>query len=133
MRKSSWLNSNQALGLLFSLVFIWVGCARWIFHHGNARPWAIVVAVAFLACAIISPDMLAPVNKAWTWLGATLGKIVTPVVLGVLFFGIVTPAGILFRRFASGYRAWKPDPTLKTYWNLRTHSNDSAHNFKNQF
>lgn len=87
-----------------------------------------------MGIALTRPDWLAPINRAWIKFGETLGKFVTPVVLGILFFGVVTPAALLFRRFASAYSKWKTDPALKSYWIDRAPSASAEKEaFKYQF
>jgi hypothetical protein len=85
----------------------------------SALAWSIV-AVAFLALAVFAYPLLGPLNRAWQGLALRLSKIVTPLVMGVLFFAVLTPTGILMRLFGNDPLRLRFDRDLPGYWVDRT-------------
>jgi Saxitoxin biosynthesis operon protein SxtJ len=127
------LPSERSFGLLFMAVFAIVG-VRGIFKHWS---WIICIAcfLASGACgllALINPKVLAPFNKAWFYLGRGIGKVVSPIVLGIIFLGVLTPVSIVIWLFGRDELRLKRRPG-SSYWIDRTSSTVTAHSFKNQF
>lgn len=92
------LPSDRSFGFLFCAVFLIV--ALWpLFSAGQLRTWAIIVAAFFALAALVAPSALTPLNRLWMQFGALLHKIVSPVALGILFFGVITPYGLVMRAF----------------------------------
>lgn len=87
---------------------------------GNIRATGIVVGIMVLATALARPGVLAPLFTAWMWLGRTMGRVVTPVVLAVLFYAIVTPMGLIRRTFGDDQMGRRRDPRADTYRHTRT-------------
>ena len=89
-------NSNRTFGILFFLVFLIVGI--WpILDNENTRWWAIVISLIFLLLGIINSKILTPFNLVWYKFGIILGSIVAPIVMGLVFFMVVTPIGIFMK------------------------------------
>lgn len=85
--------------------------------HKPIRAWALEVAALFLAAALAMPAALAPLNQLWTRLGAAMHRIVNPVVMGVLFYLVVTPFGLVLRMLGKGRAdGMRPDVSAVTYW-----------------
>jgi saxitoxin biosynthesis operon SxtJ-like protein len=127
------LPSERSFGLLLAAAFVILGI-RGFTKHWN---WTAVggLLMAGSACgllALTNPKILGPLNKAWFYLGQLLGKIVSPVVLGVIFLGIVTPVAIVTRLFGRDELRLKRRAT-NSYWIDRTSPIVAAHSFKNQF
>lgn len=90
------LPPNRSFGILFCLVFAIV--AVWPLFSGNGlRMWAVGVSIVFAILAIAAPNLLTPLNRAWMQFGALLHRIVSPIVLAVLFFVVITPFGLVMR------------------------------------
>jgi hypothetical protein len=90
------LPSNRKFGFFFTFVF----AAAAYFYYSTNVAWAYVfvaAALAFLLVTLIKSDALLPLNKLWMRFGLLLGMIVSPIVLGVIFFGLFTPIAILMR------------------------------------
>ena len=87
---------------------------------GAIRAAGIAVGILALATALARPGALAPLFAAWMWLGRTMGRVVTPVVLAVLFYGIVTPMGLIRRTFGGDQMGRRLDPGADTYRHVRT-------------
>ena len=91
------LPSNQKFGFFFTFVFVMVAA---YFHYSANVSWAyvfIAMAMIFLLVTLIKSDALLPLNKLWMGLGILLGMIVSPIVLGIIFFGLFTPIAMLMR------------------------------------
>ena len=90
------MGSNRSFGVVFSVVFLII--SFWpLFTEGTIRIWAIFIAILFLLISYFKPDVLYPLNKIWFKFGLLLGSIVSPIVMGIVFFIIVTPIGLIMR------------------------------------
>lgn len=92
------LPSNRKFGVFFTFVF---AVAAAYFYYSASVSWAYVftaTALIFLLITLIKSDALLPFNKLWMRFGHLLGMIVSPIVLGIIFFGLFTPIAILMRR-----------------------------------
>lgn len=112
--------SNRSFGLLFTVVFALVGTTPW-WRGGPVRLWALVIAGVFGLVAIAAPRALAPLNRLWLRLGLLMHRVVNPVVMGALFYLVVTPFGLVRQVMGKGLtpRLLK-DPRASTYWIDRT-------------
>lgn len=108
-------SSNRALGLVFGTVFLIIGVYPWLFG-GQVRTWSLAICVVFVAVALALPRVLTPLNKAWTRFGLILHRIVNPIVLGIMFFGVVTPTGFAMRWLGKDSLRLRWDPRATTYW-----------------
>jgi hypothetical protein len=89
-------SSNKSFGIVFFIVFIIIGF--WpLFDINTYRLWAIIIALIFLALGLVNSKLLTPLNILWFKFGLFLGKVVSPLVMGIIFFAVVTPTGILMR------------------------------------
>lgn len=124
MQAPTPLPSNRSVGWLFAGVFTLMA-----FFH----PWAIALAALFAAVTITRDEWLAPLNRAWMKLGAAMHMVVSPVIMGIMFFGVFTPMGWVMRRFGwdAMHRAW--DPAAKSYWVRRDPSGPADDSFGNLF
>ena len=127
------LPSDRKFGLLFVIVFAVLA------GYGYLKAWssqAIVLCIAMslvlAVITIIMPRILAPLNKAWLRLGLLLGKIVNPIVLGLIFFGILTPVSIATRAFGRDELRLK-QKNLDSYWIERDPPGPASDSYKNQF
>lgn len=120
--------------MLFTAVFIILGAYGWLF---NAFEFFLAlglvgIGLLFGVISILSPQILGPLNKVWFYLGQFLGKIVSPIVLGIIFFGILTPVGLVTRLFGRDELRLKRSKK-DTYWVDRSPPGPQAESFKNQF
>jgi uncharacterized membrane protein len=124
--------SERALGLVLTAFFLIIGCLPLV--GGDAvRGWAIIVAAAFLAAALLRPALLAPLNRIWTWFGLLLHRAVSPLVLGMLFFLVVTPVALLMRAFGKDPLRLRFDREAGTYWIERRPPGPAPDSMRNQF
>ena len=125
------LPSNRKFGLFFTFIFT---VAAAYFYYSAYVSWAcvfIVAALIFLLVTLIKNDALLPLNKLWMRFGLLLGMIVSPIVIGIIFFGLFTPIAMLMR--LSGRDELKLKFTQKiSHWTMRKEVIKSE-SFKNQF
>ena len=91
------ISSNRSFGLLFFIVFIVI--AFWSFR-GNIEQikfWSLGLSLIFLILGLINSKLLNPLNKSWHYLGILLGMIVSPIVMGIIYFLVVSPIGFVMR------------------------------------
>ncbi len=128
MKKNN-LSSNKSFGILFFVVFILIALYP-IIKDGNIRIWSIILAFIFLILGLLDSKLLTPLNKAWIKLGIILGNFISPIVLGIIFFFVVFPTGILIRLFKKNYIGIKYDKSLSSYWIKK---NKQKSTMRNQF
>jgi hypothetical protein len=97
------------------------------------RWWALGIGVVFLTLAFLWTAPLAPLNRLWSKLGLLLFHIVSPVVLGLLFYLTVTPVGFLLRLFGKDPLRLRRDSAAKSYWILREPPGPAPESMKHQF
>ena len=90
------IGSNRSFGIIFSIFLSIVGL--WPLMNSNSpRLWALIVALIFLILGLLNSKLLTPFNKLWIKFGEFLGKIISPIVMGIVYFFVVTPIGIFMR------------------------------------
>jgi len=107
--------SDRSFGLVFVAVFAIVGLFP-LLGDGGVRWWSLAIAVAILAVTLIRPSLLARLNVAWFYVGLLLGRIVSPIVMGILFFGVVLPVGLIVRLRTPDPLRQRFDPDAESYW-----------------
>jgi polyferredoxin len=126
--KNFKLPSNRSFGIVFFVVFLII--ALWPFLKGDSlRFWSMAVSLIFLILGLINSKILTPLNKLWMKFGLLLGNIVSPIVMGIIFFGVVTPTGLLMKLFGKDILELKKNKK-NTYWKKKDNLNN---NMKNQF
>jgi hypothetical protein len=120
-------NNNITFGILFFILFLIIGIYP-IKSSGTVRIWSIIFSLVFLTITIIRPNLFTFLNKLWIKLGILLGKIITPIVMGLIFFFVVTPTGIIVRILKKDVMGLKRG--VSTYWINRKHKVQSM---KKQF
>jgi hypothetical protein len=122
------LPTNRNFGVVFFIVFLTIGL--WpILKNGEIRIWSIIISLIFLILGLINSRLLNPLNKLWMKFGLILGQIIAPIVMGIIFFFVVTPTVTLLRIFGKDILMLKRNKN-DTYWINKDNSND---NMKNQF
>ena len=121
-------SSNKSFGIVFFVVFIIIGF--WpLLDINTYRLWAIIIAVIFLTLGFMNSKLLTPLNILWFKFGIFLGKIVSPIVMGVIFFFVVTPIAILMRISKKDLLNLKFN-NKETYWIKKSNYKSKM---KNQF
>lgn len=126
------LSSNRVFGFVFVGVFLLVGLLP-LLSHGGIRLWSLIVSGGFLLVALIAPAALAPLNRLWMRFGMLLHKIVSPLVLGIMFFGVITPMGLVMRWMGKDLLRLRADPNVTSYWVRRNPPGPARDSFKHQF
>ena len=122
------ISSNKNFGIVFFIVFFLIGI--YPFLNGNDfRIWSLLISLVFLILGLINSKILTPLNKLWFKFGLFLGKIVSPLVMGFIFFIVVTPTGIIMRLIRKDLLNLKYNQK-KTYWIDKTGPKSKM---KNQF
>ena len=118
---------NITFGILFFILFLIIGLYP-LKSEGLIRIWSVVLSLVFLIITIIRPNLFTFLNKLWIQFGILLGKIISPIVMGLVFFFVVTPIGILVRIFKKDIMGLKRG--ANTYWINRE---DKVQSMKKQF
>ena len=109
------MSSNRNFGLVFFIVFLILGF--WpITNGGEIRIWLVVISLIFLVLGMMKSKLLTPLNKLWFKFGMMLGAIVAPIVMGAIFFIVVTPIGIVMSIMGKDLLNKKHDKKKETYW-----------------
>ena len=122
------LGSNRSFGIVFFVVFLLISLYPLI-NNEHIKIWSLAISLIFLTLGLLNSKLLLPLNKMWFKFGIFLGKIVSPLIMGIIFFLVVTPIGLLMRMLGKDLLNLKFN-TQKTYWIER----DSVKSkMKNQF
>lgn len=122
------ISSNKSFGIVFSVVFFIIAIFP-ILNNDNIRVWSLVISLIFLVLGLINSKLLSPLNKIWFKFGLILSKVVSPIIMGIIFFLVVTPIGILMRILKKDLLNLKYN-NKNTYW-IKKKEPEST--MKNQF
>ena len=123
------ISSNRSFGFLFFVVFFVI--SLWpLKSQGDLRLWAFILSLVFLVLGVLNSKFLTPLNKLWFKFGISLGTIVSPIVMGVVFFIVVTPIGVIMRFAGKDLLKLKIYNNFDTYWITR---NKEKSTMKKQF
>ena len=122
------IGSNKSFGIVFFLVFLVISLYPLI-NNESLRYWSLVVSFVFLILGLFNSNILTPLNRLWFKFGILLGKFISPLIMGIIFFLVVTPIGILMKIFKKDLINLKFDNS-KSYWIEKT---EPKNNMKNQF
>lgn len=126
------VSSNRTFGFVFAAFFGLVGLLPLV--HGSApRIWAFGAGGVFLLAALLFPSVLAPINSLWMKLGLLLHRVVSPVALGIMFFVVITPMGLLMRAMGKDFLRLRSEPDAASYWIERSPPGPAPETFRNQF
>lgn len=126
------IGSPRSFGVVFVVVFSAI--AAWPLLSGGAiRLWSAGIAALLLFLALIAPQVLSPLNRLWFRFGELLGRIVTPIIMAVLFFIVFLPIGLLLRVMGKDLLRLKLEPDAKTYWISRDSEESKMGSMRNQF
>ncbi len=109
------LPSNRSFGIVFFLVFLIVGIHP-LLNDGDFRIWSLIISITFLILGLLNSSILYPLNKIWMKFGYLLGAVIAPIVMALVFFGVVTPTGILMKIIGKDLLNLKKRKDKKTYW-----------------
>ena len=125
-------SSDRAFGVVFTVVFAIIGL--WpLLGSDMPRWWSMAISAGFLGVSLVRPALLAPLNKLWTRFGLLLHHVVNPIVMGFLFFVVITPIGLVFKVMRKDILNLRLDREAKSYWIERTPPGPAPETMKNQF
>ena len=122
------IGSNISFGIVFFIVFLLISIYPLI-NNEDIRIWSLLVAIIFLVLGIINSNILSPLNKLWFKFGILLGKIISPIIMAIIFFLVVTPIGLMMRIMGKNLLNLKYSD-YKSYWIEKTGPKSKM---KNQF
>ena len=108
-------SSDRSFGIVFAVVFAVIGLLPLVRGH-PVHAWALVVGGIFLVVALAYPAMLAPLNRLWLRFGLLLHRIVSPLVLGIMFYLVITPMGLMMRALGKDLLRLRFDKAAASYW-----------------
>ena len=122
------ISSNRSFGIVFFVVFLLIALYP-LTYGGEIRIWSLIISIIFLILGLLNSKILAPLNKIWFKFGILLGKIVSPLIMGIIFFLVVTPIGFTMRLLGKDVLNLKYNKN-KSYW---IEKNGPKSKMKNQF
>ena len=122
------ISTNRSFGIVLFIVFLLIALYPLI-YSGEIRVWSAILSLIFLILGLLNSKILTPLNKLWFKFGILLGNIVAPIVMGIVYFLVVTPTGLIMRMFRKDLLNLKKN-NKNTYWIDKDNSNS---NLKNQF
>lgn len=122
------IGSNRSFGIVFFIVFLIISI--WpLLNQNEIRFWSLIISFIFLVLALINSKALTPLNKLWFKFGIFLGNIISPIVMGIIYFVVVTPIALLLRVINKDVLSLKKTKK-ESYWKNKDKYNSSM---KNQF
>ena len=122
------IGSNKSFGILFAIVFILI--ALWPLIKGNEiRLWSLIISIIFLTLGLVNSKILTPFNKVWFRFGIFLGNFISPIIMGIVFFLVVTPTGLIMKLLRKDLINLRKNNS-STYW---IEKKDIKSSMKNQF
>ena len=122
------ISSNRSFGIVFFVFFLII--SLWPLKIGqDIRLWSLVISIIFLLLGLFNSKLLTPLNRIWFKFGLLLGKVVSPVIMGVVFFFVVTPTGLIMKFLGKDLLNLKKTKS-KSYWVKKKNENTSM---KKQF
>ena len=126
--KNVKISSNRSFGIVFFIFFLIISIFP-LFNDGNLRVWSIILSIIFLILGLLNSSVLSPLNKMWFKFGILLGNFMSPIILGIVFFVVVTPIAFIMRLFGKDVLNLKKN-NKKSYWIERSPIKSKM---KNQF
>jgi hypothetical protein len=132
MRPAPALPSNRSFGWAFTGAFMLFG-AYGLWHDRAHAPWLLAAAAVTALVTLTRAAWLTPLNRAWMKLGELLGKVVSPVVLAVIFFAVFTPVGFVMRALGRDSMHRRYQPAARSYWVERDPPGPADDSYRNMF
>jgi len=124
--------SDRSFGVTFAVFFALVGLAP-LFRHQPVRWWAIGISGALSIVAIAGPRVLRPANRLWMGFAAVLNRVMSPVMMGLVFYLAVFPTGLIMRMLGKDPMKRRFEPEADSYWIPRTPPGPPADSMPRQF
>jgi saxitoxin biosynthesis operon SxtJ-like protein len=124
--------SDRNFGFVFTIFFLLIGFLP-LYKGRPVRFWAVGLSAIFVSATLLRPRLLQPLNRVWTQLGLLLGRIVNPIVMGLLFYLAVTPMAMILRLLGKDPLRLRPDPNARSYWIERRPPGPAPKTIERQF
>ena len=108
------ISSNRSFGIVFFIVFLLIALYPLI-YSGEIRVWSAIISFILLALGVLNSKILTPLNKLWFKFGIFLSKIISPLIMGIIFFLVVTPIGLIMKIFGKDVLNLKYNKN-QSYW-----------------
>ncbi len=108
------VSTNRNFGIVFFIFFLIISLFP-LLKNGEIRIWSLIISIIFLILGLMNSSILSPLNKAWSRFGIFLGNFVSPIVMGVIFFLVVTPIGLIMKVLGKDILNLKKSD-IKSYW-----------------
>ena len=109
------ISSNKSFGIVFFFVFLII--SLWpLLNENPLRVWSLIIAIVFLILGLMDSKLLDPLNIIWFKFGKLLGSIIAPIIMGIIFFAIVTPTGLIMKLLGNDLLNYKYKNKNKSYW-----------------
>jgi len=108
------ISSNRRFGIVFGILFLLISLYP-LLKNEDLRTWSIIVSVIFLLLGLFNSSILSPLNKVWFKFGILLGNFISPIVMGIVFFAVVTPTALIMKVLRKDLLNLKKN-NKKTYW-----------------
>lgn len=125
-------SSDRSFGLVFAVALAVIGGLR-LWGGRAGAGWWLAASVLVLAVALVKPRLLGPFNRLWLRLGLAMYAVVNPVVMAILFYGCVTPIGLLMRALGKNPLRLRPERDVASYWIRRAPSEPVPDTMRRQF
>lgn len=122
------LGSEKTFGYFFSFIFLIIAIYPYI-NGGDLRAWSLLISLLILVITFLKPRLLSKLNYLWAKLGILIGGIVSPIVLGIVYFFVVFPTGLLMKIFRKDILNINFDDKKSSYWILK----EDLSSMRNQF
>ena len=120
------IGSNRSFGIVFFIVFLII--SLWpLLSSNEIRIWSLIVSIIFLTLGLINSKILTPLNKLWFKFGIFLGNIISPIVMGIIYFVVITPIAFLLMVFKKDVLSLKKTKKF-SYWKNKEKYNSSMRN-----
>ena len=120
------IGSNRSFGIVFFIFFLII--TLWpLLNSNEIRIWSLIVSIIFLILGLINSKTLTPLNKLWFKFGIFLGNIISPIVMGIIYFVVVTPIAFLLKVFQKDVLSLKKTKN-GSYWKIKEKYNSSMRN-----
>ena len=112
------LGSNKSFGIVFFIFFFIISIYP-VLYSEDIRIWSLIISFSFLVLGLINSRLLTPLNRLWFKFGIYIGRFVSPVVIGIIFFALITPISILSKIFKRDELNLRRNTDKNSYWKIR--------------
>lgn len=128
-------SSDRAFGLTVGVILLAIAFVRlWFFDAGQTSTIAVAAPGALLILfGLVAPKVLSPLNKVWTKFGLLLAMIVNPIIMGIMYFALFVPIGLVMKIFRRDALRQRPQPDAQSFWVERDPAGPEPETMTNQF